>query len=467
MRNGIILMLVILTFAINGGCRMPDDKYEDDDSWGAGELEIDSFSQKRVITAGWQGSARIEEYILMRARDEIDGVGPYEEIYRGRRTQYSDRNVQDDIRYVYRVDTLQGGNEYEGEQTGIGVGNSADMDMNEPNNRKGEATTLSSFKRGTMYYFRFSDQRELSDVDWYKVKVKGNGVAYLQIQEDGVVGMTTLQMKVEGQEAFLVEHGKWYALRNEARNERELYIEICADKGSYVETGLAGGMIRGYTIIRSDNMEDGGDDPITQPGGNGDNGGETGGGNPGEPLKPGEGIIEKSELFVAEGTGRLVFLLNEKQYQGKGYTFWKYLEREWKATEGMEMELAKESGNYLGGYGYFFAGGYLAGYGESMLVLLLQKDGNYTIGKVIEGSYEELVPWKNSVYLRKGYGVKNTAGVRWDNERKEYVVTINGVEQTRFVDVREPVCAGVRTGIVAVVTGMEQFPQTPVKVGYR
>jgi hypothetical protein len=466
-QKNIPIIVALIMFIIGAGCKLPNNEYDEGKASKVSELDVDSFSQKRAILAEWRGNARTEEYILMRARDEIDGVGAYEEIYRGQGVKYTDRDVQNDIRYVYRVDVAQKGKVHEGELTGIGVGNSAEVDLNEPNNKKEEATALSSFKRGTMYYFRFSDRRELADIDWYKVKVSGSGVAYLQIREDGVAGMTTLRMRFEGQEAFLAEHGKWYELKNEAKSERELYIEIRADEESYVETGLVGGTIRGYTIIRSDSMEDGGNDPGTLPGNNGNG---TGGENtdPEGPVTPGEGIIEeKSELFEADGTGRLIFLLNEKRYQGRGYTFWKYLEKEWKTDEGMTMELAKESGNYLGGYGYFFAGGYVEGYGESMLVLLIQKDGNYTIGKAVAGMYEELVSWRNSVFLRKGYGVKNTAGVQWDNERKEYIVTMNGVEQARFVDTQEPVCTGVRTGIVAVVTGMEQFPQTPVKVGYR
>ena len=72
--------------------------------------------------------------------------------------------------------------------------------------------------------------------------------------------------------------------------------------------------------------------------------------------------------------------------------------------------------------------------------------------------------WKSSIYLRNGYGVRNSVGVRVDNE--EYVVTINGVEVERFVDAKEPVCQGNRKGVVAVITWMEDFPRTAVKTWY-
>jgi len=436
---------------------------------GASRLEVESFRDKLTITVSWRGNAIVEEYVLMRARDETGGIGLFEEIYRGQGTRYTDKNVEDNIRYVYRVDAVQGGKVNAGEETGIGVGSNADIDIYEPNDRKEQATTLTSFRHAAMYYFLFSDGRELLDIDWYKIKIERNGVAYLKIDEEGVEGITTLRMRIEGQDAFLAEQGKWYELRNESVFEREFFIEIKADKGRYVESGFLGGMISRYKIMYSDikeddydNGDDNGDD------GNGDDNGDNGNGDDnGNDDDKKNTIEEMSALFEIDENGWLIFLLNEKKYQDSSYTFWKYLDREWETDEGISMELIKESGNYLGGYGYFFAGGYVEGYGNCMLVILIQTSGSYTIGKVIEGKYEELIRWRSSVYLRRGYGVRNTVGVKWDQERQEYMVTINGIEQTRFVDVQEPVCLGNQIGVVAVLTAIEQFPQTPVKIGYK
>jgi len=457
---------------ISIGCNILPEEEKESGSITGTKIEVESFLEYRAVTVKWQGDIQADEYVLQRARDEINGVGSYTEIYRGRGTKYIDRKVDDDIRYVYRLDIIQKGNVHKGEQTRIGVGNSAEVDLNEPNNRMEQATALSSFKRGTMYYFRFSDGRELTDIDWYKVKVGGGKSVYLQIQEDGTVGMTTLWMEIKGKEPFLTEHGKWYELRNEAKTEKEWYITIYPYVENYAVEGMTGGTIRRYTIIRSDNMtvppDNGGNNGGngTPPGNSGNNGNN--GRTDGEGTTSGGSIQEKNELFEKDVFGRFIFFLNEQRYQGKSYTFWKYLDREWEAEAGMSMELVKESGNYFGGYGLFFAGGNVEGYGESMLVLQIQKDGNYTVGKVVEGEYYEvIVPWENSVYLRKGYGVKNTVGVKWDNQSKYYIITLNGIEETRFRDTKAPVCAGKRTGIVAVVTSIERFPQTPVKVGYK
>jgi hypothetical protein len=343
------------------------------------------------------------------------------------------------------------------------VGSSAEIDVNEPNNQREEATALNLFRRGTMYFFRFSDGREMKDVDWYRIRVRGRSVAFVRIVEDGAVEMTTLRMRIDGQECLLVEQGKWYEIKNDTLFEREFFIEITPDKDSYLDACTAGGMIRGYTIIRSDTNE--------EPWVPGDPGEPGYPGEPEDPVNPGESYIEeRRELFVTDTSGYIVFLLNEAKYQGRSYTFWKHLDNDWEATEGMSMDLIKESGNFMGGYGFFFAGGYVQGHGECMLVFLMQTEGRFTIGKVVEGRYEELVPWRSSIYLRKGYGVRNTIAVRFDaaaQETHEYVLTINGMDVLRFVDILEPVCTGTRTGVVAVLTSVEQFPQTPVRVRYR
>ena len=655
------------------GCNLPQPEVESAKTVAAGGVEVDSFRGNGTIAAKWRGDVNADEYVLMRARDEVSGVREYEEVYRGRVTNYIDSKIAVDIRYIYRLDKVRKGVVHPGEETGLGVGHRGEIDMNEPNDRQEEATALSSFKRATIYYYRFSDGRELTEVDWYKVKIGGGRTEYIQIKEDGIVGMTTLKLKLPGQEAIVAEQGKWYELKNEAGVEKELYIIVSPDAESFVEAGMSGGMIRGYTIIRSDYMEeeteeetnngsgggttdgsdggdttggsdgggttdgsdggdttggsdgggttggsddgsgttggsddgggttggsdgggttggsdgsgtaggsdgggtaggsdgggttggsdgggttggsdggggttggsdgggtaggsdggdttggsdgggttggsDGGSDGGDTTGGSGDggttggsdggdttggsdgggttggsgDGGTTGGSDGGDttggsgdggttggsdgggegddfPDDPGDFIEEKSDLFVNDGTGRLLFFLNDQQYANKGYTFWRYLESNWEAEQGMSMELVKESGNYLGGYGFFFAGGQIDGYGECMLILLIQKDGNFAVGKAVDGRYESIAGWKGNDYLRKGYGVKNTVGVRQNIDNNEYIVSINGLDAYRFIDEDEPVCAGNRTGAAAVVTSAEEFPQTAVKVWYR
>jgi hypothetical protein len=462
----VINIILIILVVIIAGCNSPMGKTNKSGEPFDEAVEVNSFRGNGTIAVKWRVDQSADEYVLMRAQDEVDRIGEYEAIYRGHDTNYIDKSVGVDIRYVYRLDKLSGTNEYMGQETGIGVGSRAEVDMNEPNDKTEDATPLGFFKRGTMFYYRFSDGRELADVDWYKVTIGGAQTEYIQIREDGTVGMTMIMIKLPGKEAVVAEQGKWYEIKNETGTEKDLYIELRPDTGSYVGPGMTGGTVRGYTIVRSDHMEDmpgdGTGGGSTDPGnGNGGNGNGIGG--PGTPIG---NIEEQSELFVNNGSGWTLFLLNDTQYKGTSYTFWKHLGNIGDTTRGIEMNLIKESGSYLGGYGYFFEGGDVSGYGECMLVVLLQKDGNYAIGKVIAGSYQSVKGWKSSVYLRQGYGVQNTIGVKKNSDTNEYVVTINGAEETRFIDAEDPVCNGNGVGVVAVVTSGEEFPKTPVKTWY-
>jgi len=453
------IVYFLLTFLIFTSCKIIST---DENKNGENNLIAECFRERLTITLTWKNNTKADEYILMRARDEISGFWQFEEIYRGRQTRYVDKNAEDSIRYIYRLDYTQKGKIITGEYTEIGVGSSAEIDTNEPNDQKERATALSVIRRGTMHHFRFSDNRELTDTDWYKVTVKSASVLFIKIDEDGAGEVTTLRMKIGEQEETPAEQGKWYEIKNETKNSKDFLIEIKPDKPSFAETGFTGGMIRSYSIVSSDVKEDPKDilnpdkpvNPILP--------GDENNGNPGDSV-----IEERRELFKEDNSGWFLFLLSETKYTGQSYTFWKYLDKEWDETTGITMELVKESGNLFGGYGFFFSGGNIEGYGECMLAVLIRTGGSFAVGKVINGKYEELVKWTDSVYLRKGYGVRNVVNVRKDKIINDYVVTINGVEQQRFFDIEQPVCNGLKTGIAAVITAIEQFPQTPVKVGYK
>jgi hypothetical protein len=236
-----------------------------------------------------------------------------------------------------------------------------------------------------------------------------------------------------------------------------VYFALCPVAAEFVSLDLAGGTVRSYRIEITD--AGGTQSPGGDPGAGGGDDPGAGGGTP-----PGE-IEERSELFTADASGRIVFYTNETKYKNHDYTFWRRLEGGAGSFSGMTMSLIKESGNQAGGYGFFFQGGVVGGR-ECMLTVLLQKDGNYTIGKVVDGTYYTLKWWTASAYLRAGYGVTNTVGVRWEETENEYVLEINGIQMDRFSDAEAPVCAGSGRGVIAVIAAGEQFPKIPVKVWF-
>ena len=268
MRGLILTSLVLIIFT---ACILPLDEA------GNGLLTetsifAESFQGNKSIAVTWNPQSQVNEYLLLRARDETTGLGSFELLYRGLETRFVDKMIESNVRYVYRVDTVIKGSIHKGESTGYGIGNNAEADLNEPNNKIEQAAALTSFKRATMYYYRFSCGHELSDTDWYKLTLSGGKSGYLQIREDGAVNMTSLLLSINGQEFISAEHGKWYELKNITATEKQIFIEVRANKNIYAEPGLPGGMIRAYTIIFSDTPDedykdpgDGGDDPDPDP----------------------------------------------------------------------------------------------------------------------------------------------------------------------------------------------------------
>jgi hypothetical protein len=463
----------------------------------------DSFRGDRTIYLRWKQDEGAESYLLMKSIDGIDGYGEFEEVYAGGNLYYLDRDIERDRRYIYRLDKRAGGLIIEGEQTAIGIGSDAETDYNEPNNTKEKAVLLNSFKQANIYYYKFSDGRVLSDTDWYKLPLSPGASAALRITETGAGTRSSFEVNAGGYPVGSIPNGTGFRIENTG-GEEYVHIEISPRAEEFVDSRSTGGTVRFYRIEidtspgggsgdggaggsggngdggagGSGGNGDGGAGGSTgsgnEGGGNGDGGSGSGGTGSGGSGSGGSGnggadagqIEEVSELFSADVSGRIQFLTNESRYANHNYTFWKRLPNAGDSFSGIKMELVKESGHYGGGYGFFFRGGTIEGYGECMLVVLIQKDGMYTVGKVIDGEFFAIKSWTSFEYLRMGYGVRNTVEAKWDEAESEYVVVINEAEAFRFRDVSEPRCAGGGSGVVAVLTRLERFPQVPVKVRY-
>jgi hypothetical protein len=515
-------LLTVITFCIIffAGCNMsrPD---EEKGSMFHDVAQVDCFRGNSTIQLRWQYDGSAAYYRLMRSVDGINGTLGFSEIYQGKDIFYLDRDVEADIRYVYRLDKA-GDQVLEGQETSIGVGSKGEVDINEPNNTKETASLLNFFKKSNLYYYRFSDGRTLEDADWYKVRITGSKPVYIRILEEGAGTESPFNINIPGKGEFAVNNGSIIEIDVNGINDDYLYFSLYPETDRFVLPGIAGGTMRYYRIELTDstgNTDSGGNGDTTGSGGTGDSGsgggtdsgtgnsggggtgdsgsgnsgsGGTGGGDSGSGNSGGGGagggnsgggnsgsggagggdpapgtVIEKSELFTMDGTGMISFYTNEKQYQGHDYTFWKRLSNSGGEFSAIKMIMAKESGSYSGGYGFFFQGGDIPGYGECMLTLLLQKDGMYAIGKVINGAYRSINWWKECVYLRQGYGVSNTVEVRWDNGSGEYIVLVNGIEVDRFSDVVAPVCRGNGQGVIAVISRGEKFPEIPAGVRYK
>jgi hypothetical protein len=190
-----------------------------------------------------------------------------------------------------------------------------------------------------------------------------------------------------------------------------------------------------------------------------------GGGDP-EDEDPGD-FTEVSELFEPVGTNTTRLRTNEERFWSpSGYTVWTV----WDGGESepfttRTVTLSKSEGEAMAGYGLILCHANRPGFGLTMLTVMINVKGQYTIGKVIDGSYQALVPWTSSESLRKNY-VSNTITVSYDDDASEYTLTINGTMVQTFKDETEPRHTGGKNGYLVVFSPYDTFPSETVDVSF-
>jgi hypothetical protein len=183
--------------------------------------------------------------------------------------------------------------------------------------------------------------------------------------------------------------------------------------------------------------------------------------------------IEKhSELFLQDTTldpeGKTwVFETNDPAYwSSAGYTLWSSNGTSHAAGESWDRTyiLTKTSGDAAAGYGVFF--GYDSG--PTMLTALINLQGKFCVGEMVDGAFQMLKDWTSSEDLNGTVGTPDTIQISYAGETKTYSVFLgsNSTAAFSFVDTVEPYHDGGEEGFLVVISYNDQFPQNPVRVVY-
>jgi hypothetical protein len=153
-----------------------------------------------------------------------------------------------------------------------------------------------------------------------------------------------------------------------------------------------------------------------------------------------------------------------RYWSRNGYTLWTVWGDDEPFTE-RTVNMTKTKGYGGAGYGLVFCQG-IRGQGESaaptMLTVMINTNGQYALGKVIGGRYEDVQWWTNTSLLREGPGAPNTVTVRYTGE--EFILLLNGQIARTFKDETEPRHSAGRNGYIAVIAPADKFPEGEVDV---
>ncbi|MGN0732526.1 MAG: hypothetical protein ACI4MA_11580 [Treponema sp.] len=181
-------------------------------------------------------------------------------------------------------------------------------------------------------------------------------------------------------------------------------------------------------------------------------------------------ISEESSLFEKDEQNKIfTFETNDTKYLGtNGWTLWTVPNVN--ATESfgsLTVEAVKESGRTEAGFGLVFCEQKIDGK-SFMLAVLINANGYYTVGKVSDGVFCHINDgWKNSNYINKGYGIKNTIAVSYDEGSKNFLLKINGYEIASFTVSEQITFKNSRSGFAVVIANNENFPANPVRVTFK
>lgn len=189
-----------------------------------------------------------------------------------------------------------------------------------------------------------------------------------------------------------------------------------------------------------------------------------------EPIQPEQTYIEeKSTMFEQEKESNVfTFETNDTRFlKTNGYTLWTVPNVN--ANESFNpvaVEVIKESGRTEAGFGLVFCEQKIEGK-PFMLAVLINANGYYTVGKVSDGVFCHINDgWKNSNFINKGYGIKNTISVAYDTGAKNFILKINSFEITSFTVSEQISFKNSRSGYVVVIANNESFPSKPVRVTF-
>ena len=210
----------------------------------------DSLSLEHTVFLSWKIDEGCDRYLLMRSCDQP--VLNFECVYEGTETRWTDRDIPDGRRYVYRLDKTRGRKRFEGKDYAYGYSSDCRKDAWEDNDTEERAVRLDHDLICSLPCVRYlTDSREYLDCDWFYIEIPPRRNADIVVSqsnlEDATEGADTdIMVQPVGKGGEPVKQKKAVRISNTSYETGKFLFKVYPDATQLFDaTGIR---VIGYTV---------------------------------------------------------------------------------------------------------------------------------------------------------------------------------------------------------------------------
>lgn len=203
--------------------RTIDDPFSDTPS-------IDSLTLEHTIYLSWSKDDACDTFHLMRSYDQ--SILSFSCIYEGDETSYTDVDLTDNNRYIYRLDKTRGTKYFEGTTYAYGYSSDCRKDACESNDIEDRATFLEYDLICNLPCVQFiTNNKQFIDEDWFYITLPPRRAAEIVISQhnlsnESTGAATNLRVQTAGSESEAVKQKVAHVINNTSHETRQFYFKI-------------------------------------------------------------------------------------------------------------------------------------------------------------------------------------------------------------------------------------------------
>lgn len=192
--------------------------------------KVDSFSDSKCIKINWNSDTGTDCYYLMKREDT--SAGDFKCIYKGKILSYEDYDIENEKRYIYRIDKKRGNKTFISDKYGYGFAADCIKDRWEPNDDMNTATLLEADLNCNLFFAFFkTDDNEIHDIDWFYIVIPPGRTACLVVTDESLTDTTAgassdLCIQINEHQSMEIENKKEYTVTNTSTETLKIYFSI-------------------------------------------------------------------------------------------------------------------------------------------------------------------------------------------------------------------------------------------------